>query len=95
MRRFYSIKTVSIINELITHQSFTLISNNGINLGIFNIQNALKSFDRAKFNLTQVSANPPTCKLIPILELKQIIFNKDKEKKQKANVLVTKEVNMI
>jgi translation initiation factor IF-3 len=61
-------------------------------LGIFNIENALLSFDRKKFNLTQVTRNPPTCKLIPILHQKEIIFNKEKEKKQKANVLVTKEV---
>ena len=73
------------INEQIKSDTVRLISNDGDQLGVVSLQDALNKADNVGLDLVEISpnTNPPVCK---ILDYGKYIYEKQKlEKKIKRN----------
>lgn len=91
------IKKKSIaVNEQIEALKIRLIDEDGEQVGIVNIQEALRKAGEAGLDLVEVApnTNPPVCKIMDFGKYKYELSKKEKETKKKQHVIVTKEIRM-
>ncbi len=91
------IKKKSIrINEQIDTSTVRLIDENGGQLGVVAIKDALIKAEAAGFDLVEISpnSNPPVCKIMDFGKFKYELAKKEKETKKKQHVIVTKEIRL-
>lgn len=71
-----------------------MISDDGEQLGIVNVSEALKKAEEAGLDLVELApnANPPVCKIMDFGKYKYELAKKEKENRKKQHVIVTKEV---
>ena len=84
------------INEQIKSDSVRLISNDGDQLGVVSLQDALNKADNVDLDLVEISpnTNPPVCK---ILDYGKYIYEKqklEKKNKKKQHVIHVKEIRV-
>ncbi|HPG38389.1 MAG TPA: translation initiation factor IF-3 [bacterium] len=91
------IKKKSIrVNEQIDTSSVRLIDENGEQVGVVAIKDALIKAEVAGFDLVEISPNssPPVCKIMDFGKFKYELAKKEKETKKKQHVIVTKEIRL-
>lgn len=73
-----------------------LIDENGGQLGLIKIDEALKKAEAAGFDLVEISPNsdPPVCKIMDFGKFKYELAKKEKETKKKQHVILTKEIRL-
>tara|TARA_Y100001934_G_scaffold167858_1_gene199524 strand:- start:205 stop:699 length:495 start_codon:yes stop_codon:yes gene_type:complete len=84
------------INEQIKSETVRLISNDGDQLGVVSLQDALNKADDVGLDLVEISpnTNPPVCK---ILDYGKYIYEKqklEKKNKKKQHVIHVKEIRV-
>ena len=84
------------INEQIKSDTVRLISNDGNQLGVVSLQDALNKADNVGLDLVEISpnTNPPVCK---ILDYGKYIYEKqklEKKNKKKQHVIHVKEIRV-
>ena len=84
------------INEQIKSDTVRLISNDGDQLGVVSLQDALNKADNTGLDLVEISpnTNPPVCK---ILDYGKYIYEKqklEKKNKKKQHVIHVKEIRV-
>ena len=84
------------INEQIKSDTVRLISNDGDQLGVVSLQDALNKADNVGLDLVEISpnTNPPVCK---ILDYGKYIYEKqklEKKNKKKQHVIHVKEIRL-
>ena len=84
------------INEQIKSDTIRLISNDGDQLGVVSLQDALNKADNVGLDLVEISpnTNPPVCK---ILDYGKYIYEKqklEKKNKKKQHVIHVKEIRV-
>ena len=84
------------INEQIKSDTVRLISNDGDQLGVVSLQDALNKADNVGLDLVEISpnTNPPVCK---ILDYGKYIYEKqklEKKNKKKQHVIHVKEIRV-
>lgn len=86
------------VNEKITAREVRLIDENGNQIGIVPIEEALEVANRKGLDLVEVApqANPPVCKILNYSKFKYEIQKKEKEakKKQKESAINVKDINL-
>ena len=92
-------KTISkenLINEEIRDKEVRLIGNDGAQLGIVSIEEALEKANEAKLDLVNISPNakPPVCKLLDYGKYRYELQKKEKEAKKKQKSFQVKEVRL-
>ena len=92
------VKTISeqLINEQIKASEVRLIGEEGEQLGIVPIEEALQKADEANLDLVLIAptANPPVCKIIDYGKFRYEAARKEKDAKKKQKVIEVKEVRL-
>ena len=92
------VKTISeqLINEQIRAKEVRLIGEDGSQLGIVSINEAMGKAEEAGKDLVLIAptANPPVCKIIDYNKYKYEAARKDKEAKKKQKTIEIKEVRL-
>lgn len=85
-----------MINEQIRDKEVRLIGENGEQLGILPLQEAMKMALDAELDLVKIAptAKPPVCKIIDYGKYRYELARKDKEAKKKQKVIEVKEVRL-
>jgi translation initiation factor IF-3 len=73
-----------------------LVDENGEQVGIVNVMDAIRRAEAAGLDLVEVSPNsvPPVCKIMDFGKYKYELAKKEKETKKKQHVIVTKEIRL-
>ncbi|NOY58353.1 MAG: translation initiation factor IF-3 [Calditrichaeota bacterium] len=84
------------VNEQIDAPQVRLIDENGEQVGIVIIRDALQKAQDAGFDLVEVSpdAKPPVCKIMDFGKYKYELSKREKETKKKQHVIITKEIRL-
>lgn len=84
------------INEQIRESKVRLIDNNGEQIGVVDIEQALEIADRASMDLVKVSpnANPPVCRILDYGKYRYEMQKKDKEAKKNQKIIKVREIKM-
>lgn len=84
------------VNREITAQQVRLIDENGEQVGIVNIKEAMTRAREADLDLVEVSptANPPVCKIANYGKLRYELQKKKAEAKKKQKIIETKEIKL-
>ena len=92
------VKTISeqLINEQIKAAEVRLIGEDGEQLGVVAIDDALQKADDAGLDLVLIAptANPPVCKIIDYGKFRYEAARKEKDAKKKQKVIEVKEVRL-
>ena len=90
------IATEMLINEQITHPEVRVIDENGEQLGIMPIAQALRMAEDARLDLVNISpkANPPVCKIADYGKLRYEQEKRKKEAKKNQKVISIKEMRL-
>ncbi|MFI3172476.1 MAG: translation initiation factor IF-3 [Eubacteriales bacterium] len=85
-----------MINEQIKDKEIRLIGENGEQLGIVSIQEAMRMAEEAELDLVKIAptAKPPVCKIIDYNKFKYEQSRKEKEAKKKQKTVELKEVRL-
>lgn len=85
-----------MINEQIRDKEVRLIGENGEQLGVMAVRDALNMAKEAELDLVKIAptAKPPVCKIIDYGKYKYELARKDKEAKKKQKVIEVKEVRL-
>lgn len=85
-----------MINEQIRDKEVRLIGENGEQLGILPLKDAMKMAEDAELDLVKIAptAKPPVCKIIDYGKYRYELARKDKEAKKKQKVIEVKEVRL-
>ncbi len=85
-----------MINEAITAPEVRLISENGEQLGIVGIEEALKRAQESGLDLVEIAptAKPPVCKIMDYGKFTYEKQKKEKISKKKQHVIIVKEIRM-
>lgn len=85
-----------MINEQIRDREVRLIGENGEQLGIMSVREAMKLAEEAELDLVKIAptAKPPVCKIIDYGKYKYELARKEKEAKKKQKVIEIKEVRL-
>ncbi len=85
-----------MINEQIRAKEVRLVSENGEQLGIVSINEALNKANEAGVDLVLIAptAKPPVCKIIDYGKYRYELIRRDKEAKKKQKVIEVKEVRL-
>jgi len=85
-----------VVNEQIKHREVRVIDTDGKQIGIMDIQKALKLAKSKQLDLVQVApkANPPVCRIMDYGKYKYEQSKKEKEAKKKQKVINVKELRM-
>ncbi len=88
-------KTIRV-NEQIDAATVRLVDELGKQVGVVNINEALRRAESAGLDLVEVSPNsvPPVCKIMDFGRYKYELAKKEKETKKKQHVIITKEVRL-
>lgn len=91
-------KTISdlMINEQIRDKEVRLIGENGEQLGIVSVRDAMKMAEDAGLDLVKIAptAKPPVCKIVDYGKYKYEQIRKEKEAKKKQRVIEIKEIRL-
>lgn len=91
-------KTISelMINEQIRDKEVRLIGEDGQQLGIMPVRDALKLAQEANLDLVKIAptAKPPVCKIIDYGKYRYELTRKEKEAKKKQKITEVKEVRL-
>lgn len=91
-------KTISdlMINEQIRDKEVRLIGENGEQLGIMPVRDALKMAEDAGLDLVKIAptAKPPVCKIVDYGKYKYEQIRKEKEAKKKQRIVEIKEIRL-
>ena len=84
------------INEQIRDKEVRLIGEDGEQIGIVSVKEAIQMAREADLDLVKISPNakPPVCKIIDYGKFRYEQMRKDKEAKKKQKVMETKEVRL-
>jgi translation initiation factor IF-3 len=85
-----------MINEQIRDKEVRLISEEGEQLGIVSVKDAMNMAKEANLDLVKIapSAKPPVCKIIDYGKYKYELTRKEKEAKKKQKVTEVKEIRL-
>jgi translation initiation factor IF-3 len=85
-----------LINEQIRAKEVRLVSEDGEQLGIVSINEALNKANEAGVDLVLIAptAKPPVCKIIDYGKYRYELIRRDKEAKKKQKVIEVKEVRL-
>ena len=85
-----------MINEQIRDKEVRLISEEGEQLGIVSVKEAMKLAKEANLDLVKIapSAKPPVCKIIDYGKYKYEMTRKEKEARKKQKVTEVKEIRL-
>ena len=85
-----------MINEQIRDREVRLIGENGEQLGIMSVREAMKLAEEAELDLVKIAptAKPPVCKIIDYGKYKYEQSRREKEAKKKQKTVEVKEVRM-
>ena len=85
-----------MINEQIRDKEIRLIGEDGEQLGIMPVKEALKLAKEAELDLVKIAptAKPPVCKIIDYGKYRYELARKEKEAKKKQKVIEVKEVRL-
>ncbi|MFC1557657.1 translation initiation factor IF-3 [candidate division KSB1 bacterium] len=95
-RRKYDKSDNVRVNDLVKAPTVRLVDVEGKQLGIVNIDEALKQAADAGYDLVEIapSAQPPVCKIMDFGKYKYEIAKKTKEGKKKQHTISVKEIRM-
>lgn len=84
------------IGKLIKAPEVRVIDENGVNLNIMRIEDAIALAESKGLDLVEIvpEANPPVCKIIDVGKYKYEIRKKDQEKRKKQSEIEVKEVRI-
>ena len=95
---FWRCTTISdlMINEQIRDKEVRLIGQNGEQLGIMSVREAMKIAETAELDLVKIAptAKPPVCKIIDYGKYRYELARKEKEAKKKQKTVEVKEVRL-
>lgn len=85
-----------MINEQIRDREIRLIGENGEQLGVMPVKDAMKLAKDAELDLVKIAptAKPPVCKIIDYGKYRYELARKEKEAKKKQKVIDVKEVRL-
>lgn len=85
-----------MINEQIKDKEVRLIGENGDQLGVIPVREALKLAQEAELDLVKIAptAKPPVCKIIDYGKYKYELVRKEKEAKKKQKTVELKEIRL-
>ena len=85
-----------MINEQIRDKEVRLVGENGEQLGVMPVKDALVMAKEAELDLVKIAptAKPPVCKIIDYGKYRYELARKDKEAKKKQKVIEVKEVRL-
>ena len=85
-----------MINEQIRDKEVRLIAENGDQLGVMPIKEAMKLAQEAELDLVKIApkAQPPVCKIIDYGKYRYEVARKEKEAKKKQKTVEVKEVRI-
>ena len=85
-----------MINEQIKDKEIRLIGEDGEQLGIMPVREAMKIAQEAELDLVKIAptAKPPVCKIIDYGKYRYELARKEKEAKKKQKVVEVKEIRM-
>jgi translation initiation factor IF-3 len=85
-----------MINEQIRDREVRVIGENGEQLGVMPIKEAMRLADEAELDLVKIAptANPPVCKIVDYGKFKYEQIRKEKEARKKQKTVELKEIRM-
>ena len=85
-----------MINEQIRDKEIRLIGENGEQLGIMSVREAMKLAEEAELDLVKIAptAKPPVCKIIDYGKYRYELARKEKEARKKQKTVELKEVRL-
>ncbi|MGN0711285.1 MAG: translation initiation factor IF-3 [Anaerovoracaceae bacterium] len=85
-----------MINEEIRDKEVRVIDNDGTQLGVMSIEDALEAANERKLDLVNISpnANPPVCKILDYGKYRYDLQKREKEAKKKQKVTSVKEIRL-
>lgn len=85
-----------LINEEIKDKEVRVIDENGAQLGIMNIKDALKAAEERKLDLVKIApqAVPPVCKIMDYGKYKFELSKKEKEARKNQRIISVKEIRL-
>lgn len=85
-----------MINEQIKDKEIRLVGENGEQLGIMPVKEAMRMAEEAEMDLVKIAptAKPPVCKIIDYNKFKYEQSRKDKEAKKKQKTVELKEIRL-
>lgn len=95
-RRCKNISKENLINEEIRDKELRVIDNDGAQLGIMSLEDALALANEKKLDLVNISpnANPPVCKILDYGKYRYELQKREKEAKKKQKVTSVKEIRL-
>nr|WP_269140041.1 translation initiation factor IF-3 [Aminipila luticellarii] len=86
----------NLINEEIRDKELRVIDNDGTQLGIMSLEDALALANEKKLDLVNISpnANPPVCKILDYGKYRYELQKREKEAKKKQKVTSVKEIRL-
>lgn len=95
-RRCKNISKENLINEEIRDKEVRVIDNDGTQLGVMSIEDALEAANERKLDLVNISpnANPPVCKILDYGKYRYDLQKREKEAKKKQKVTSVKEIRL-
>ena len=84
------------MNELIEAEEVRLIDNEGQQLGVVSLEDAIKNADNVGLDLVEVAPNakPPVCKILDFGKMKYEAKKKEHQSKKKQHVVKIKEIRI-
>ncbi len=85
-----------MINEQIRDKEVRLVGEDGEQLGVMSVKDAMKLAKEAELDLVKIAptAKPPVCKIIDYGKYRYELARKDKEAKKKQKVTEVKEIRL-
>ncbi|TCL60663.1 translation initiation factor 3 (bIF-3) [Kineothrix alysoides] len=85
-----------MINEQIRDKEVRVIGENGEQLGVMTVKDAMKLAEDAELDLVKIAptAKPPVCKIVDYGKFKYEQARKEKEAKKKQKVIEVKEIRL-
>ncbi|QHI73290.1 translation initiation factor IF-3 [Aminipila sp. CBA3637] len=95
-RRCKNISKENLINEEIRDKELRVIDNDGTQLGIISLEEALALANEKKLDLVNISpnANPPVCKILDYGKYRYELQKREKEAKKKQKITSVKEIRL-
>lgn len=95
-RRCKNISKENLINEEIRDKELRVIDNDGTQLGIMSLEDALAAANDKKLDLVNISPNakPPVCKILDYGKYRYELQKREKEAKKKQKVTSVKEIRL-
>jgi translation initiation factor IF-3 len=95
-RRCKNISKENLINEEIRDKELRVIDNDGAQLGIMTLEDALELANEKKLDLVNISPNakPPVCKVLDYGKYRYELQKREKEAKKKQKTTLVKEIRL-